>query len=233
MRLGWLAIALAIVSNGCLGISDVAMCALLRSYPELIAAHPEALDFLCDQNGLGQLRENEFVDHWEENLGIQSKYIYGTHLSVLGELERFENVSQLFCSDFETYRNVAPKTFEKVDTVTASDVSDLGCQYHFLGKWISFVRPEFYGRIRYFSNFGASMFIFSNTLEKHVSMVRDHRDLIFAVAEPSGHISVYSVFYSFYDTLGAHQTTKEYLHEAAKNLREGFISEIASWKNDL
>ncbi len=203
-------------------ISDEELCRFL--YSSINAVFKDELNFLCDSSGFRKLGEKENVIIKDVELGSKLIYSAGGYFSVKANLESAKNMYYQFCYDFPRFMEISPEAFINVKNVLTSNISNSGCDFHFIGKKVLYIfKPEFLGHVDYFET--DKVFVFSQHLTESISLIEDAKSLSISVVN-GNFIDIYSVSYSYSDTKGFHKNAKEKMLESAQAMRGGIISHI-------
>lgn len=205
-------------------LSDEEICEVLSQDPTATGILKLEYEYLCS-GGLQELRDNESVYLKDKDSGGISTIASGGYLSVEAKMSSAQNMYRTYCSDFPTFRAIAPDAFKDLDRIDTWDFSDLGCQFHFHGKKMLFWKPEFKGEVVYNSELSPDVFIFIYYLKESVSLVRDTRNIVVSVRN-GDNIDVFSVSHIEVENKGFHSQVKASGEETALKLRDGISAHM-------
>ena len=181
-------------------------CAFLREQA-FASKIPDEVDYLCGAGqGLTALHAASLATILDvadvRRPANSARFMFaGTNVES-GDIEKKYAFDHLFCADFERYRGVFESAaYKDVESITASNGSESGCDFHFKGKKFVVYQPQYKGRQEFAINADHSIIVSASYSTESISLVKKSSSLTI-VAVSDDKLRIFSMSDVVTDTKG-------------------------------
>ncbi|MEY4630917.1 MAG: hypothetical protein RIQ81_1037 [Pseudomonadota bacterium] len=184
-----------------------AACSYINSISSVSQIARNEITALCRPDTFRKLQSKpgQLITLESTPMGRQSRFSYAGMIEFNGDFNAGLRTGEVFCRDFSRIKAANPSAFQDVqDIITSPSGKDGECAYHFIGKSVFFMRPEFEGKAESHASADSMYGVSMNYLTKSISLVKYSTQLSIAENLGSGRVRVYFITTTVSDTKGLH-----------------------------